>query len=100
MTELIRITHVRPLKDHWPRLWFSDGAVKDVNLDRLLARGRVFAPIRDDRTTFEAVEVNSESGTIQWPGEVDLDPDVLYGRAEPSSGTSIARRTVTEPTAA
>lgn len=99
MTELIKITRVKPLDDHWLRLWFSDGAIKDVDLDQLLARGGVFAPIHDDRSTFEAVKVN-QSGTIEWPGEVDLDPDVLYGRAEPGSGTPITRLTVTEPAAA
>jgi hypothetical protein len=32
--------------------------------------------------------------------EVDLDPDVLYGRFEPSSGVLITRRVVSEPAAA
>ena len=35
---------------------------------------------------FEHVRVNPESRTIDWPGEVDLDPHVLYGRTEPASG--------------
>ena len=30
-------------------------------------------------------------------GEVDLDPEVLYGRYEPASGHRIERRTVREP---
>ena len=49
---------------------------------------------------FEQVRVNSETRTIEWPGGVDLDPEVLYGRFEPSSGASIRRRTVREPTVA
>jgi hypothetical protein len=41
--------------------------------------------------------VNPESQTIEWPGEIDLDPEVLYGRYEPASGAQITRRTVREP---
>ena len=47
----------------------------------LLARGGVFARVRDDRSVFEQVRVKPGSRTIEWPGDVDLDPDVLYGRA-------------------
>jgi hypothetical protein len=100
MTDLIKITSVEPLDRRWLRLRFSDGAVKDVDLSGLLSRGGVFARIRDDRSFFEQVRVNPESRTIGWPGDVDLDPDVLYGRAEPASGASIERRTITEPAAA
>ena len=66
----------------------------------LLARGGVFARVRDDRSVFEHVRVKPGSRTIEWPGDVDLDPDVLYGRAELASGASIERRTVIEPAAA
>jgi hypothetical protein len=100
MTDLIKINHVEPLTDHWLRIEFSDGAVKDVDLGELLARGGVFAEIRDDRQAFEQVRVNTESRTIEWPGGLDLDPKVLYGRHEPATGTRIARRTVKLPTAA
>lgn len=100
MTDLIKINHVEPLEDHWVRLEFSDGAVKDVDLGELLARGGVFAEIRDDRQAFEQVRVNAESQTIEWPGGLDLDPEVLYGRHEPATGDRIARRTVKLPTAA
>jgi hypothetical protein len=100
MKDLIKITDVEPLEGHWLRLRFSDGAVKDVDLSGLLARGGVFASIRDDRSVFEQVRVNPASRTIEWPGDIDLDPDVLYGRAEPTSGAVIQRRTVTEPAAA
>ena len=100
MTDLIKINHVEPLKDHWLRIEFSDGAVKDVDLGELLARGGVFAEIRDDRQAFEQVRVNPKSHTIEWPGGPDLDPEVLYGRHEPATGARIARRTVKLPTAA
>jgi hypothetical protein len=99
MTELIKIDAVEPLDGSWLRLTFSDGAVKDVDVGELLARGGVFKPIRERRELLERVRVNPETHTIEWPGEVDLDPEVLYGRFEPGSGARIRRRTVREPTA-
>ena len=30
---------------------------------------------------FREVSVNRETGTVEWPGGVDLDPDVLYAWA-------------------
>jgi Protein of unknown function (DUF2442) len=99
MTELIKIDAVEPLDDSWLRLTFSDGAVKDIDVGEILARGGVFEPIRERRELFEQVRVNPGTQTIEWPGEVDLDPEVLYGRFEPGSGATIRRRTVREPTA-
>lgn len=99
MSDLIKIDAVEPLEDSWLRLTFSDGAVKDVDIGEILARGGVFEPIRERRELFEQVRVNPETHTIEWPGEVDLDPDVLYGRFEPGSAARIRRRTVREPTA-
>jgi len=100
MSELIHIEAVAPLDGYWVRLTFSNGAIKDVDLGAVFARGGVFAAIHDNRELFERVRVNSESQTIEWPGEVDLDPEVLYGRFEPNSGVKIPRRTLREPTTA
>lgn len=100
MSGLLKILDVETLEGHWLRLTFSDGAVKDVDLNVLLSAGGVFAAIRDDRTAFEQVRVNPETQTIEWPGQIDLDPEVLYGRHEPASGIRIARRTIRERTAA
>ena len=52
------------------------------------------------REVFEQVAVNPESGTVERPGDVDLDPELLYGRYEPASGHRIERRTVREPATA
>jgi len=98
VNDLISITDVEPLEGCCLRLTFSDGAVKDVDLGELFARGGVFAKIRDDRHQFEQVRVKADSRTIEWPGQIDLDPDVLYGTNEPASGIRITRRVVREPT--
>jgi hypothetical protein len=88
---------VESLQGHRLRVTFSDGAVKEVDVGGLLAAGGVFAPIRDRRDVFEQVRVNPETRTVEWPANVDLDPDVLHGRHEPASGIRIERRTVREP---
>jgi hypothetical protein len=100
MSEIIKVAAVEPLDGHWLHLTFSDGAVKDVDISDVVARGGVFSAIRDQREIFEQVRVNPDSQTIEWPGEIDLDPEVLYGRYEPASGARINRRTVREPTGA
>lgn len=97
MTEIIAITDVEPLDGFWIRATFSDGAVKEIDLSELIAAGGVFAPIHDDREVFEQVRINPDAQTVEWPGEVDLDPEVLYGRFEPASGARISRRTIREP---
>lgn len=100
MNELIKITSVAPLEGHWLRLSFSDGAVKDVDVGELLAAGGVFKQIWADRDVFEQVHVNPETRTIEWPGEVDLDAQVLYGHHELASGIRITRYTVRQPASA
>ena len=100
MNEILHVTGVEPLEGLRIRATFSDGAIKEIDLSALLAAGGVFAPIYERREVFEQVAVNAESGTVEWPGEVDLDPEVLYGRYEPASGHRIERRTVREPATA
>ena len=51
--------------------------MKDVDLSELLSAGGVFAPIYERREIFEQARVNPESRTVEWPGEIDLDPEVL-----------------------
>jgi hypothetical protein len=97
MKEIIFVTAVEPLRGHAIRATFSDGAIKEIDLSELLAAGGVFSPIYEQRDIFEWVTVNPDSGTVEWPGEVDLDPEVLYGRYEPASGHRIERRTIREP---
>ena len=99
MSEIIFVTEVEPLDGHRIRATFSDGAIREIDLSELLAGGGVFTPIYEKRETFEQVRVNPETRTVEWPGEVDLDPEVLYGRFEPASGARIERKTIREPAA-
>ena len=88
------ITNVEPLAERWVRLTFADGAVHEVDLSGLLQAGGLLAPIRDERAVFETVAVDPEFGTIAWPGNVDLDPDVLRGDQPPASAPPPPRRVI------
>jgi Protein of unknown function (DUF2442) len=60
------------------RLTFVDGLSGEVDvLDRM--RGPVFERARTPEG-FGEVEVDSEIGTVVWPGGADLAPDTLYER--------------------
>ena len=64
------------------RLTFADGLSGEVDvLNRM--RGPVFDEARTPEG-FTKVEVDTETGTVVWPGGADLAPDTLYKRV--SSG--------------
>ncbi len=71
------------------RLVLSDGREVDRDLERLLV-GPVFEPLRASEECFRAV--TAEGGTLVWPGEIDLDPDVvIWGGPEPKDRTEPPR---------
>lgn len=76
-----RITDVEVVRDYIVRLTFDDAVVGDVDLAAVIAHGQVFEPHRSDYDFFCRIYVDDLSGTIAWPNEVDLDPDVLYAKA-------------------
>lgn len=65
-----------PRPNHVVRVMFADGEVRDVDVTPLLST-QAFAPLRDP-AVFERVTVDQEIGTIAWPGNIDLDRDVIY----------------------
>src|SRR5947209_2119848 len=78
-----RVTKATALDPFVVRVTFADGEVRDVDVEPLLD-GPVFAALRDP-SVFERVDVDEFGETIVWPNGADLDPDVLYGLAEPAS---------------
>ena len=69
---------MRRLGEYRLELSFTDGARGELNFkDRVVGRGGVFHPL-EDIDFFSQVKVDPEAGTIVWPNEVDLCPDVLY----------------------
>src|SRR6516225_2594912 len=82
---LVRIRHAEPLPNYRLRLNLTDGLVieKDV---RPLFVGPVFDPVRNDPNVFAQAKV--VRGTVAWPGDVDLDPDVLIWGGPPPKPSS------------
>ena len=88
------VTRAEALDGRRLRVTFEDGAVHEVDLTGAFATGGVFAGIRDDRATFGSVTVNTEFGTVEWPGGIGLDPDVLRGDQGAASGAELPRRVI------
>lgn len=78
--QLARVNAVEPLEGFRLRLTFSDGLVREVDISDDLW-GPMAEPLRDP-AYFRQVRVDPELGTVVWPNEYDLDPDVLHGDYE------------------
>jgi hypothetical protein len=85
---MLRIRDATPLEARRVRLTLTDGSVVERDLQDLL-QGRVYARVREDDVTFRAVQV--QRGTLAWPGDVDLDPNVVIGGGAPPPARSSAR---------
>ena len=82
-TELARVSSVRCLGGFVLRISFTDGTVRELDLEKELW-GPVFEPLRKDPELFRQVRVDEELGTIVWPNGADMDPDFLHGDHEPA----------------
>lgn len=96
---VLSIRSAEPLEDFWVSLTLTDGSQIERNVLALL-RGPVFETIRADYSRFRGVRVRR--GTLEWPGELDLDPSVLIWngpRPRDPDARPAARLTLTHPTA-
>jgi hypothetical protein len=84
-----RVTSVTVIAPYSLELGFADGTSGVVDCSHLILAedAGVFAALRDPRE-FAKAYVHPEADTVAWPGDLDLDPDVLYARAHsiPISG--------------
>ncbi|MBC8204395.1 MAG: DUF2442 domain-containing protein [FCB group bacterium] len=74
---LLDIVKVRPLKGYRLKITFEDGIEGIVDIGKSVIFDGVFEPLKDE-DFFRRVEVNPDTGTIEWPNGADLDPVVLY----------------------
>ena len=70
-----RVEWVKALSGYRIAVRFSDGFEGEVDLSDLVGQG-VFEAWRDPKE-FDKAFVDAESGTVAWPGGVDLCPDAL-----------------------
>lgn len=66
--------------DHVLRLLFSDGTVGDVDFSSKRWTG-VLEPLNDP-AYLARVAAHPETGTVVWPGGIDLAPEPLYEQAK------------------
>ena len=71
------IIEVRALPGYRLYLSFEDGVKGEIELKKIIKFTGIFEPL-EEYDYFSQVIVNPDLGTIQWPNEADLDPDVLY----------------------
>ncbi|MEK7765289.1 MAG: DUF2442 domain-containing protein [bacterium] len=71
-----RITSAQAQSGYRLALRFEDGASGVVDLSGLVGKG-VFSAWSDP-AVFGQVTVNPATGTVTWPGGIDLDPDQLH----------------------
>jgi hypothetical protein len=70
----VSVVRVRPLDDYKLELVFENNEKKIFDVTPYLNRG-VFQKLRD-KNYFNKVKVSFD--TVEWPDEIDLEPEVLY----------------------
>lgn len=96
MSDIARITRVEPLEPYWVRLWFSDGSIHEVDVGAALEWLKPVVDVHSDPRRFAEVRLGPGS-SIEWPGGLDLDPEVLHGDYKPASGNPYPRRIIRGP---
>lgn len=87
--DLVQVTDVRILDPGTYRVelhfaWPGGTAVRVMDLEPYLW-GPAFEQVRTDYATFAQLYV--DIGTVCWPGDADLAPELLYGESWPADGT-------------
>ena len=71
-----RVEKLEFVKKFQLRLTFSNGSVRDVDLEKELY-GEIFEPLKV-QNEFDQAFLNQETGTIEWPNGADFAPEFLY----------------------
>ncbi|MDR1257168.1 MAG: DUF2442 domain-containing protein [Spirochaetaceae bacterium] len=73
----LSIRKVKPLENYKIELTFENNEVKVFNMENYLDTG-IFKKLTD-KNLFKQVRISFD--TIEWPGGIDLDPEILYERS-------------------
>ena len=75
---LHHVINVKVLADYKLHLWFDDGQEGDIDITAHIGTfDGIFKPMKD-LAFFRKVRILKGWGTITWPGDLDLDSEVLY----------------------
>lgn len=83
---LNQITSAEPRAGYSLWVQFADGTEGEVSLRHLVGKG-VFEPWNDE-SEFSKVCIDPDSGTVTWPGGIDLAPDALYAEITGTNASS------------
>ncbi|MDR0685467.1 MAG: DUF2442 domain-containing protein [Spirochaetaceae bacterium] len=74
----LSVIKVKPLKDYEVELTFENNEVKIFDVRSYLETG-IFRKLKDKKL-FNQVKISFDS--IEWPGGIDLDPEILYKKSK------------------
>jgi hypothetical protein len=74
----LSVITVKPLKDYEIELTFENNEVKIFDVKNYLETG-IFKKLKDEKI-FNQVKISFDS--IEWPGGIDLDPEILYKKSK------------------
>ncbi len=80
------VKHLIPLADYRLLVEFENGERRVFDLSPYLDKG-VFVQLRDP-ARFKLARV--VTGSIEWPGEIDLSYDTIYLQSQPASDAAAA----------
>jgi hypothetical protein len=90
------LNRVDVLDDRLTLARLLDGPLIEIDLSHLIDADDTFASIRE-RPIFEQAWINFDIASLEWPGGVSIDADVLYRRSDLDSGGRIDQRTLRRP---
>jgi len=82
--EIINVTKFEVVSDFVLRVYFDDNTAQVINFLPALG-GELMGPLRDIKL-FSQVHLNSEIGTLVWPGNRDFNPAILHDWPELAAG--------------
>lgn len=78
------VVRVKALVDYELELTFDDGKSGILDCKPLIAKGGVFATLREPEV-FRRAAVNAELGVVSWDGVADIAPETAYSLATGAS---------------
>ena len=71
-----RVEHFEIVAPYTLKLQFADHTEQQIDF-RPVLEGEMFGPLQDLKM-FNAVELDTAFGTLQWPNGADFDPETLH----------------------
>lgn len=93
---LYRINNAVAHPDLTVTITWSDGVTAVVNLTPVIAKGNVFAPMRDPAYFVGKMTIAADRLGIEWPNRVDFSADGLRFRAFPEEAEAEFNLTQTD----